>query len=176
MSVFSNKRKEILPGNAKIQEVCCPVEFSTSKQAGLRDEDRRMHSLSHDTKSGCVLHATAISYNDGEVGSAFLTRRIGACHSGPLFCAPHSVQGVADWRRSSKNGASVTPSSPIAAPLPSAWTVRGTEPIRRSDRPGQISTGDCGSELDRRFRGSRQLAFCHEQPENDEGKWDQLRA
>src|SRR6516162_10499501 len=34
MSVFSDKRKEILSENARIQEGCCPVEFQSRKQRG----------------------------------------------------------------------------------------------------------------------------------------------
>src|SRR5262249_28310588 len=52
MSVFSDKRKEILSENARIQEGCCPVEFQ-SRNRGLREEDRRPHSRGRDTKSGC---------------------------------------------------------------------------------------------------------------------------
>src|SRR5215472_6460454 len=34
MSVFSDKRKEILSGNVRIQEGCCPSRISKSKQRG----------------------------------------------------------------------------------------------------------------------------------------------
>src|SRR5215469_2467212 len=43
MSVFSDKRKEILSENVRIQEGCCPLEFQ-SRNSGLRGEDRRTHS------------------------------------------------------------------------------------------------------------------------------------
>src|SRR5262252_5614081 len=51
MSVFSDKRKEILSENARIQEDCCPSNFKV-ETAGLRGEDRRTHSRCRDTKSG----------------------------------------------------------------------------------------------------------------------------
>jgi hypothetical protein len=68
MSVFSDKRKEILSENVRIQEGCVRIDFKV-ETAELSGEDRRTDSRCRDTKLGCHARPKP-SFDDRELDSA----------------------------------------------------------------------------------------------------------
>ena len=88
MSVFSDKRKKILPENARIQEGCCPVEFQSRNSEAQTGRSPHASPLSrHKIGLPCCMRSES-SFSDRELDSAFLIGRIGLSR---YWCQQDSV-------------------------------------------------------------------------------------